>query len=137
MRFRLNAAAAYLRSGVPESLRATAEVAGEEWMWKSWGDLLHSVRTGQTAFNHLYGKGTFDWFGEHPDAARLFDEFQAEGTAASAKAIVTGYDSRRRARLLISAEEMERCSRQYCEPIHLQEEFFLIWRMLSQRLAAS
>jgi hypothetical protein len=92
MHFRLNDAAACLRSGVPGSLRARAEVTGEEWTWKPWGDLLHSVRTGQTAFNHLYGKGTFDWFGEHPDSARLFDEGQAESTAESAKAIVTAYD---------------------------------------------
>ena len=32
MRFHLNAAAEPLRSGVPGSLRATAEVSGEEWM---------------------------------------------------------------------------------------------------------
>ena len=92
MRFRLNAAAESLRSGVPGSLQAAAEVAGQDWMWRPWGDLLHSVQTGDTAFNHLYGKGTFDWFAEHPDAARLFDDFQAGGTARSAKAIVAAYD---------------------------------------------
>ena len=92
MRFRLNAAAEVLRSGVPGSLQAAAEVAGQDWMWKPWGALLHSVQTGDTAFDHVYGKGTFDWFTEHPDAARLFDDFQAEITARSAKAVVTSYD---------------------------------------------
>ncbi|MBC7928349.1 MAG: methyltransferase domain-containing protein [Bryobacteraceae bacterium] len=92
MSFRLNAAASYLQSGVPGSLRVAAEVAGEDWMWRPWGDLLHSVKTGQTAFDHLYGKGTFDWFPEHPDAARLFDEFQAETTGGSIKAILGAYD---------------------------------------------
>jgi ubiquinone/menaquinone biosynthesis C-methylase UbiE len=92
LRFRLNAAAEVLRSGVPGSLQAAAEVAGQDWMWRPWGALLHSVQTGETAFDHLYGKGTFDWFAENPDAARLFDDFQAGMTARSAKAVVAAYD---------------------------------------------
>jgi hypothetical protein len=92
MRFRLNTAAESLRSGVPGSLRATAEVAGEDWMWRPWGALLHSVQTGETAFNHLYGANTFDWFAEHPDAARLFDDSQADSSGGAARAIVTAYD---------------------------------------------
>lgn len=91
-RFRLNAAAEYLRSGVPGSLRIGAEIAGEEWMWRPWGDLLQSVRTGQTAFDRLYGKGTFDWFAEHPEAGRLFDDWQAQITAASARSVVDTFD---------------------------------------------
>jgi hypothetical protein len=92
MRFRLNTAAESLRSGVAGSLRATAEVAGEDWMWRPWGALLHSVQTGETAFNHLYGENAFDWLAEHPDAARLFDDSQAESSGGSARAIVAGYD---------------------------------------------
>src|SRR5260221_12895176 len=92
MRFRLNSAAESLRTGVPGSLRATAEVTGQDWMWRPWGDLLHSVLTGETAFDRLYGKNTFDWFAEHPDAARLFDDSQAESSAGSAGAIIAGYD---------------------------------------------
>lgn len=92
MRFRLNAAAELLRSGVPGSLRATAEVTGQDWMWRPWGALLYSVQSGETAFNHLYGKNTFDWLAERPDAASLFDESMAESSGRSARAIVTGYD---------------------------------------------
>jgi hypothetical protein len=92
MRYRLTPAAELLRSNVPGSMRAAAEVAGEEWMWRPWGELLHSVRTGETAFDHLYGKGTFDWFSENPPAARLFDEFLAERTAALAEACMAAYD---------------------------------------------
>lgn len=91
-RFRLNAMAEHLRTGVPGSLRLSAEVAGEEWMWRPWGALLDSVRTGETAFDRLYGKGTFDWFAEHPEAGRLFDAGQAGVTAASAGAVVSAYD---------------------------------------------
>ena len=92
MRFRLNPRPSYFAPGVPGSLRATAEVTGEDWMWRPWGALLHSVQTGETAFNHLYGKNTFDWLAAHPDAARLFDDSQAESSGGAARAIVTSYD---------------------------------------------
>ena len=90
--FRLNEAAEPLRSDVPGSLRAAAEVQGEPWMRGPWGALLHSARTGETAFNHLYGKGTFEFFAEHPDAAFLFDTWQATGTNSGAKAVAAAYD---------------------------------------------
>ena len=90
--FRLNEAAEPLRSDVPGSLRAAAEVQGEPWMRGPWGALLHSARTGDTAFNHLYGKGTFEFFAENPEAALLFDTWQAAGTNAGAKAVASAYD---------------------------------------------
>lgn len=91
-RFRLTPAAELLRTGVPGSLRSTALVMGEDWVWRPWGSLLHSIKTGETAFNHLYGKGAFDWLQEHPAEARMFDEFQAEGTRRSADAVAHAYD---------------------------------------------
>ncbi len=80
--FRLNEAAEFLRSDVPGSLRAAAEVSGEPWMRGPWGALLHSVQTGETAFNHMYGQGTFDFFAKNREAAVLFDAWQAAGTAS-------------------------------------------------------
>ena len=72
-RFELNPAAECLRSDVQARCAYVAEILGQEWMWRPWGALLESVRTGTTAFDHLYGLGTFDWFAKHPDARRLFD----------------------------------------------------------------
>ena len=91
-RFRLNAASEYLRADVPESVRVAAEIAGEEWMWRPWGGLLLSVTTGKTAFDQLYGMGTFDWFAQHPDSGRLFDEGQAVATTGVARAVVDAAD---------------------------------------------
>ena len=92
--FRLNAAGEVLRSDVPGSLRVAAEVAGEPWMRGAWGGLLHSIQTGETSFDHLYGKGTFDFFAEpeHREEAALFDSNQAAGTQAGAKAVAEAYD---------------------------------------------
>ena len=91
-RFELNPAAQYLRSDAPGSLRVLAEIVGEEWMWRPWGALVETARTGTTAFNSLYGEGTFDWFAKHPEAGRLFDAGQAGATSASAKAVIDAYD---------------------------------------------
>jgi hypothetical protein len=90
--FRMNEAGEQLRSDVPGSLRVAAEVAGEPWMRGPWGSLLHSVSTGETAFDHVYGKGTFDWFAEHPAEAALFDTWQASITDSAAKAVASAYD---------------------------------------------
>ena len=57
--FRLTPKAEWLRSDVPHSLRIAAEVVGEEWQWQPWGDLLHTVTTGETAFDHVYGESTW------------------------------------------------------------------------------
>jgi hypothetical protein len=91
-RFRLTPAAEILRSGVPGSLRASAETRGEDWTWRAWGALRESVRTGKTGFDLVYGKNTFDWFAENREAARLFDQFQADMTARSAADVAANYD---------------------------------------------
>jgi hypothetical protein len=90
--FRLNEAGELLRSDVSGSLRVAAEVAGEPWMRGPWGSLLHSINTGETAFDHVYGKGTFDWFADHPTEAALFDSWQAAGTDSAARTVAAAYD---------------------------------------------
>ena len=61
----------------PESMRYGAIFTGEE-NYKAAGNLLHSVRTGETAFNNLYGKGHFDWMAEHADASSTFNKAMAQ-----------------------------------------------------------
>src|SRR5437868_4747632 len=49
-RFGLSLRAEYLRSDVPDSLRDWAVLVGGRSFWASWGGLLESVQTGETAF---------------------------------------------------------------------------------------
>jgi hypothetical protein len=90
--FRINPAGALLRSGVPDSSRVGAIIMGEDDAWRSWGALFHSVKTGEAAFDHVYGKNVFEWYKEHPAEARLFDDLQAELTRARAGFMASGYD---------------------------------------------
>ena len=50
---------------VPGSQRALALMNGEEH-YRAWGELLHSVRTGEPAFDHVYKMGLFQYFARHP-----------------------------------------------------------------------
>ncbi len=72
-RFALTPLGNCLRSDVPGSQWAMAISDGEEH-YRAYGELLHSVRTGQPGFNKLHGMGIFDYLSQHPEQARIFDE---------------------------------------------------------------
>ena len=44
-----------------------ARVIGRPYIWQSWGDLRHSVTTGEPAFEHLHGVRLWEWRAERPD----------------------------------------------------------------------
>jgi O-methyltransferase domain len=54
--------------------------------------LVHTVRTGETAFDAAFGVGLFDYLADHPEAAALFAGGMAARTTQHAAAIVAGYD---------------------------------------------
>src|SRR5262245_30331039 len=71
-RFRLTPTAATLRSGVPGSLRDFALMAVDDYNWAGWGALLHGVRTGGVAFEHVQGQRFFDYLIAHPEKDKRF-----------------------------------------------------------------
>ena len=76
-RFGLTAIGATLRSDVPGSLRAWAQVALGEESWMAWGNLLHTVRTGEIAFDHVFGCDVWQYRARHPETAKIFDRAMA------------------------------------------------------------
>jgi hypothetical protein len=62
-RFRLTPTAEWLRSDISHSLCTGAEVVGEEWHWQPWGALLHTVTTGEAAFNLIRDHTVFPSLG--------------------------------------------------------------------------
>jgi SAM-dependent methyltransferase len=81
-----------LRTGVPGSMRGMADFCGEKWAWDAWGDLMHSVRTGQTAFDHVFGKPCFDYLAEHKDESEVFNEAMTGFSGMVAPAVAETYD---------------------------------------------
>src|SRR5215510_14067560 len=77
---------ACLQTGVPGSLRAYTLALGAE-KYRAWGDVLHSVHTGQPAFEHVFGMGTFAYYAQHPEAAAVFNQAMTEWTTHAAQAM--------------------------------------------------
>lgn len=62
---------AALRSDAEGSYRAAAQLFHH--VFAGWDGLDHAVRTGQPGFTKVYGKHVFEYAGEHPEVAALFD----------------------------------------------------------------
>jgi hypothetical protein len=90
-RFELTAKARLLASGTG-SLRATAIAMGEPWHYRVWSSFLHTVETGETAWNHSTGQSIFEYFASHASEARMFDEMMTEFSAMESDAITGAYD---------------------------------------------
>ena len=75
MTFTLTKLATPLLSGHQDSLRAwLMHHDGNEWRWRAYGNMLHSVQTGEPAFNHIFGTGYFDFISQDQSKATAFDE---------------------------------------------------------------
>ncbi|MFO0689799.1 MAG: methyltransferase [Myxococcota bacterium] len=69
-RFELLPAGRLLRQ---DALGRLARYVGSPLGWDAWSDLVHSVRTGESAFAKRYGRPLFDHLDRHPDQAALYD----------------------------------------------------------------
>ena len=90
--FELTPLAQPLRSGIPGSLRGMAILYGEEWCWRAYGALLHSVRTGQTAFDHVHGMRIFEFLSNNAGPAVVFNQAMSAFTEQESVAILGAYD---------------------------------------------
>jgi hypothetical protein len=90
-RFALTPVGECLRTGVPGSLRSYA-ITAKEMGWEPWGQLLHSIKTGGTAFEHVRGMGYFDYLKERPKLAGLFNEAMTGFVTLNGFAVAEAYD---------------------------------------------
>lgn len=81
-----------LRAGVPGSVRDYVLFRVGEWFWRSWGNLLHSVRTGKPAFDHVFGMSNFDYWERHPGAGAIHDTFFTAMAQSTTPPLVAAYD---------------------------------------------
>ena len=65
---------------------------GEEH-YRAWGNMLDSVlKTGEPAFNDIFGQGVFAYLAEHPEAAAVLNEGMTDRATEMAQAVVQAYD---------------------------------------------
>jgi predicted O-methyltransferase YrrM len=90
-RFALSPMAAALRRDAGPA-RLQVLFLGGGASWRAAGGLLHTVRTGETAFERVHGVGFFEYYRQHPDERALFDQLMAANTAPQARAVAATYD---------------------------------------------
>jgi SAM-dependent methyltransferase len=80
-----------LRPGVPGSMRAMA-LAQLGDHYKAWGELQHSVKTGEVAFDHVEGMPVWKYYETHPEHGLNFMQAMTGLTQAVIMNIVPAYD---------------------------------------------
>jgi hypothetical protein len=75
--FGLTATGSVLCADAPNSLRSWTILCGK-YLWPSAGDLLHSIRTGETARQRIGQPSRFKFLESDKDAAAVFDHAMAE-----------------------------------------------------------
>lgn len=89
--FELLPTGAFLRSDGETSLRSWALMVGG-YQWQTWGRLLESVRTGQSARTLLYGTEGFEHLERDPEWAAVFHQAMVEVTRLVTPGLVRAYD---------------------------------------------
>ncbi len=89
--FALTPLADLLRSDHPHSMRMVGRLMGDEH-YLGWADLLHSVRTGESAFRHRYGMSVFEWYQQNPRRGVIFDAAMGDHSRAQIDALLAAYD---------------------------------------------
>ncbi|MFN7944915.1 MAG: methyltransferase [Blastocatellia bacterium] len=91
-RFATTPLAATLETDAPGTLRwmAMAELGQEHF--PAWGNLLHSVRTGETAFDNYFGQDPWTYYSQHPEEAQVFNNAMTGLTGMVHQAVLNAYD---------------------------------------------
>jgi hypothetical protein len=89
--FSLTPVSELLLSAGDGSLRAYAIMQGERWVWRSWGEIEFSIRTGRPAFEHVFGAPLFQYYHDHPEAGQVSAAALNALSAADNDAIAASY----------------------------------------------
>ncbi|MBO0676980.1 hydroxyneurosporene methyltransferase [Mycolicibacterium sp. S2-37] len=91
-RFSLTRVGEALRSDADGSLRDMILFIGHPIRWADWGNLEHSVRTGQTAFAELHGAPFFSYLATDPEFAEVFNRAMTAGSGLADQVALSRYD---------------------------------------------
>jgi len=81
-----------LRSDTPGSLRAIAIVELGQEHFPAWGNLMHSVKTGEIAFDNLFKQTAWEYYARNPEDASNFNDAMRGLTEMVNVAVLEAYD---------------------------------------------
>jgi hypothetical protein len=82
----------FLRSDNPESMRNAVHMICDREHWNAHGNMFHTVKTGETAFDHTFGMPVFPYYMQNPEPAKIFDDAMTSFSAITSNAVVAAYD---------------------------------------------
>lgn len=91
-KFGLSPIAALLRSDIPNSMYNFAIMMGEDWLWRNWGELMFSVKTGKIAHDKVHGMSSFDFFTSNETAGNVFNNAMTNLSKGVVEPIVEAYN---------------------------------------------
>jgi len=91
-RFALTPMSETLVTDAPGSVRwfMISELGQEHY--PAWGNLMHSVKTGEIAFDNFFGMDVWKYFAQNPEDAAVFNDSMSGMTAAANEAILSLFD---------------------------------------------
>jgi hypothetical protein len=90
--FTLTALGQFLRTDHPASAAPWLAQVGRPYFWQAWGNLTHSVRTGETAFDALHGTDVWSWRASQPEENAVFNRAMTGLSRMANAAITAAYD---------------------------------------------
>jgi len=89
-----------LRTNHPQSQRDGVLFLPAPFLWRPLGDLYESVRTGEPAFQRMFGQRFFEYLAEQPADSAVFNAVMTQGIAWTSHAVLAAYDFSRFALLV-------------------------------------
>jgi Dimerisation domain len=90
--FALTALGETLQSDSPNSVRARALYLAAPEVWAAWGQMRHSVTTGEAAFEHLHGVSFSAFMSRHRQVGEYFNGWMTRSSELDNAAVVASYD---------------------------------------------
>ncbi|MCL1463265.1 acetylserotonin O-methyltransferase [Argonema galeatum] len=90
-KFQLNNLGKHLLTGTSDSLRGTVMAMGDE-LYQAWGNLLHGIKTGQTAFESTFKMSLYSYLKQNYEASVNFNEWMKETTREWLLPVLEVYD---------------------------------------------
>ncbi|GAA6618061.1 methyltransferase [Scytonema sp. NUACC26] len=91
-RFGLTRLGETLCTDCPGSLRFFAMIQLGQEHYRAWGNLLHSIKTGEVAFDNLVGMNVWDYYVKNPENGKVFEQAMTNMTGSQIEAIMASYD---------------------------------------------
>jgi len=89
--FDLTPAAESLQKDHPLSVYPFALLVGDPIWREPWGDIMHSIKTGENAFQHVFEKKYFDYLNEHKEKSELFNSWMTRVSNMNCPLIAASY----------------------------------------------